>query len=263
MMTGGNPDAEFADIITLPWNRLDLLQEVFAQQGEQIAAVICEPINGNSGCIMPVEGYLEGIVALCTEHGAKSIFDEVITGFRIALGGAREYFGVIPDLSTYAKAIAGGFSVSAVAGRREMFDCIRAGTASHSGTYNGQAVNIAASLAVVNTLRQDGMYEAAMAHGDALRAGLLAAAARHGVTLSIAGVGTMFSLHWGLATAPTTYRESLEADSAFDRRFCAAMLERGVSLVPGRWFVGMAHGEEELAYALAAIEASLAAIAAE
>jgi glutamate-1-semialdehyde 2,1-aminomutase len=93
--------------------------------GDEIAAVICEPINGNSGCLMPADGFLAGMVKLCAQFGAKSIFDEVITGFRIALGGAREFFGVIPDLSTHAKAMAGGFTMSAVAGKKEMFDCLR------------------------------------------------------------------------------------------------------------------------------------------
>eukprot|EP01045_Picozoa_sp_COSAG04_P007026 COSAG04_NODE_357_length_16031_cov_6.453427_8_plen_470_part_00 len=122
---GGNPDSEHSEILTLPWNRLDLLEELLASRGDEIAAVICEPINGNSGCLMPAEGFLAGMVELCAKFGAKSIFDEVITGFRIALGGAREFFGVIPDLSTHAKAMAGGFAMSAVAGKKEMFDCLR------------------------------------------------------------------------------------------------------------------------------------------
>jgi glutamate-1-semialdehyde 2,1-aminomutase len=122
---GGNPASEYSEILTLPWNRLDLLEELLASRGDEIAAVICEPINGNSGCLMPADGFLAGMVKLCAQFGAKSIFDEVITGFRIALGGAREFFGVIPDLSTHAKAMAGGFTMSAVAGKKEMFDCLR------------------------------------------------------------------------------------------------------------------------------------------
>jgi glutamate-1-semialdehyde 2,1-aminomutase len=131
---GGNVAAEHADVLTLPWNRLDLLSALLEERGHEIAAVITEPINANSGNIEPVEGFLQGLVSLCKTHGVVSIFDEVITGFRLALGGAREYFGVTPDLSTYAKALAGGFTLSAVVGAKHVFDCLRDGRTSHSGT---------------------------------------------------------------------------------------------------------------------------------
>ena len=148
----GQPPSEYAETLVLPWNRLDLLEETFAEKGSEIAAVIAEPILANSGSIMPGEGYLEGLVDLCRRWGAVSIFDEVITGFRIALGGAREYFGLQPDLSVYAKALAGGFTLAAVGGRRGLFDVLREGKTIHAGTYNGSSINLAAGIATLNVL---------------------------------------------------------------------------------------------------------------
>src|SRR5690606_19244887 len=126
---------------------------------DQIAGVITEPILANSGSCMPAEGFLQGVVDECKKHGAVSIFDEVITGFRIALGGARERFGVIPDLSVYGKAFAGGFTMSAVGGRSAVFDVLRDGRTIHAGTYNGNPVNIAAAIATIKILREPGTYD--------------------------------------------------------------------------------------------------------
>ncbi|MBT3602678.1 MAG: aminotransferase class III-fold pyridoxal phosphate-dependent enzyme, partial [Candidatus Latescibacteria bacterium] len=125
---GGQPASEYTEAIVLPWNRLDLLEQTFEKHGNEIAAVFTEPLLANSGSIEPKEGFLQGLVDLCKKHGAISVFDEVITGFRLALGGAREFFGVIPDVSVYAKALAGGFSLSAVAARKEFFDVLRDGS---------------------------------------------------------------------------------------------------------------------------------------
>ena len=121
----GQPSREFEDTLVLPWNDLDALEKLFADQGSEIACVITEPILANSGCCMPGDGYLAGVIDLCKRYGALSIFDEVITGFRIALGGARAFFNLSPDLSVYAKAMAGGFPMAAVGGRAEVFDVLR------------------------------------------------------------------------------------------------------------------------------------------
>ncbi len=259
---GGQPAAEYAETITLPWNRLDLLERVFAERGTEIAAVITEPILANSGSIMPAEGFLEGVVDLCRRHGAVSIFDEVITGFRLALGGAREYFGVIPDLSVYAKALAGGFTLSAVAGSRRMFDVLREGATIHAGTYNGSTVNLAAGLATVRVLSANPQaFRQMHAHGDAIRQTIEGAAASRAIPVCVSGVGTVFNVHFGVESLPVHYRDLKATDMRLYTRFREGMLEAGIQLLPdGRWYVGLTHGEAELKLVRTAVRSVVAAL---
>jgi glutamate-1-semialdehyde 2,1-aminomutase len=250
---GGQPPEEYAHTRVLPWNRLDLLERELAEG--DVAAVIMEPLNANSGSIEPAEGFLKGAVELCAKHGTVSIFDEVITGFRLALGGAREYFGVIPDLSIYAKALAGGFSLAAVAGKREMFDALRDGSTMHAGTYNGATINLAAGLATLEVLSESPeLYKTMSEHGRAIRETFETEARAQGVTLCTSGAGTVFNVHPGKETAPTDYRGYAEVDLDAYTRFRKAMLEGGLQLLPdGRWYVGATHGPGELATAQEAI----------
>jgi glutamate-1-semialdehyde 2,1-aminomutase len=255
---GGQPASEYADTLVLQWNDLATLERTFAAYPDQIACVLTEPLLANSGSCEPAPGYLEGLVELCRRHGAVSIFDEVITGFRLALGGAREFYGVIPDLSIYAKAMAGGFTMAAVGGRREVFDVLRGGRTLHAGTYNGHPVNIAAALATLEVLSQPGAYERMHQHGHAIREALQQSGSRHGLRLVTTGAGTVFSAHFGLSEPPRHYRDTLRADAAAYTRFRAAMLARGVMLLPdARWYVGAVHTERELDLVLPAIDASI------
>jgi glutamate-1-semialdehyde 2,1-aminomutase len=256
---GGQPASEFADTIVVPWNDLAALEGAFAARPGAIAAVLTEPLLANSGCCEAEPGFLQGVIDCCRRHGAVSIFDEVITGFRLALGGAREHFGLAPDLSVYAKALAAGFALAAVGGRREMFDVLDDGRTIHAGTYNGNPVNLAAGTATIRALAAPGTYDRMHAHGRALRARIEAAAADRGIRLVTSGSGSVFSVHFGLEQPPRNYRDTLRADAAAYAAFRLAMLHRGVYLLPdGRWYVGAAHGEAELAHALAAIDAALA-----
>ncbi|MCE2439616.1 MAG: aminotransferase class III-fold pyridoxal phosphate-dependent enzyme [Candidatus Latescibacteria bacterium] len=257
---GGQPAAEYAETITLPWNRLDLLEDLFVKRGGEIAAVITEPVLANSGSIMPAEGFLKGMVDLCRNYGAVSIFDEVITGFRLALGGAREYFDVIPDLSVYAKALAGGFTLSAVAGSRRMFDVLRDGATIHAGTYNGSTVNLAAGLATLSILSANPLaFQQMHGHGYAIRQAIEAAAASRGIPVCISGAGTVFNVHFGVQSPPTHYRELKATDMALYNRFRSGMLEEGIQLLPdGRWYVGLTHGDAELKLVRAAVRSVVA-----
>ena len=259
---GGQPAAEYAETVTLPWNRLDLLENLFAERGSEIAAVITEPVLANSGSIMPSEGFLQGMIDLCRSNGAVSIFDEVITGFRLALGGAREYFDAIPDLSVYAKALAGGFTLSAVAGSRRMFDVLRNGATIHAGTYNGSTVNLAAGLATVSILSADPRaFQRMHEHGYAIRRAIEAAAASRGIHVCTSGAGTVFNVHFGVGSPPVHYRDLTATDMALYTRFRTGMLEAGIQLLPdGRWYVGLAHGEEELSRVRAAVGSVVAAM---
>jgi glutamate-1-semialdehyde 2,1-aminomutase len=258
---GGQPPAEFADTLVLPWNDLDAVASTFDREGGEIACVLTEPMLANGGSCMPVKGFLGGLVDLCRRHGVVSIFDEVITGFRLACGGAREYFGVVPDLSVYGKAIAGGFPLSVVAGSRHVFDVLRDGRTIHAGTYNGHPIAIAAALATLGILSEPGVIERMHEHGLAVRSALEHGAACLGRRIATCGAGTVFSVHVGLTEAPRDYRATLNADRAAYGRFRSAMFARGVQVLPdGRWYVGAAHGEAQLNEVLESIGESVGSL---
>ncbi|MFM9059138.1 MAG: aspartate aminotransferase family protein [Planctomycetaceae bacterium] len=258
---GGQPAHEFADTLVVPWNDLAALERAFAAHPGAIAAVLTEPLLANSGCCEADPEFLQGVIDCCRRHGAVSVFDEVITGFRLALGGAREHYGLAPDLSVYAKALAASAKPAAVGGRREMFDVLDDGRTIHAGTYNGNPVNLAAGAATIRTLAIPGTFDRMHAHGRALRARIESAAAARGIPLVTSGSGPVFSVHFGLTAAPRDYRETLQADPTRYAAFRLALLHEGVYVLPdGRWYVGAVHGEAELAHALTAIDAALAAL---
>ena len=255
---GGQPQAEYSLTVSCPWNDLDALRVVFKEHEGQIAAVIGEPILVNCGSCMPAEGYLSGMIELCHENGALCIFDEVITGFRIALGGAREYFDLEPDLSTYAKAMAGGFSMSAVGGRAEIFESLVDGRTSHFGTYNGNPICTAAASATIDILSEPGTYDRMHRHGYEIRAAVESAAAAHGQQVVTAGTGTAFHVHFGLEEPPASYRQVMHADQETGERFRGHMISHGIYNLPGgRWYVGAAHSDAELERVIPAIEQSM------
>ena len=252
---GGQPAEEYAHTVALPWNDLNAIKLAFEKYGDQIACVITEPMLINAGSCMPKEGYLQGLIDLCRQHGAVSIFDEVITGFRIALGGARQYFDLGPDLSVYAKAIAGGFSMAAVGGRAEVFEVLADGRTMHAGTYNGNPIGTAAAVATIRALSGPGCFERMLGHGQAIQQAVRQAADKYGHQLAVAGVGTAFSVHFGLDQPPCNWAQVMKADSEKYDRFRAAMLEQHIQLLPeGRWYVGAVHTDRELDKVVPAIE---------
>lgn len=255
---GGQPPNDYADTLTLPWNDLEAVEAAIEKYGDDLACVLMEPLLANSGCCEAHAGYLQGVVDLCREKGIVSIFDEVITGFRLGLGGAREYFGVQPDLSVYAKAMAGGFTMSAIGGSREMFDVLRDGTTIHAGTYNGSTFNLAAALTTISILSQAGCYEKMHAYGYAVRKHLEEEAKRLEIPLVTCGSGSVFGVHMGRETLPQNYKDTLDSDTVMYKDFHRAMLENGVHLLPdGRWYVGASHTEKELDLVCHAITESL------
>jgi len=256
---GGQPQAEYSLTLTSPWNDLPALEALLDKHAGEIAAVVTEPVLVNGGSCMPGEGYLEGVIELCRKHGAVSIFDEVITGFRLALGGAREYFGLEPDLSVYAKAMAGGFSISAVGGRQDIFRAIEDGRTSHFGTYNGNPIAVAAARATIEILSEPGLFDRMHRHGYAIRQAIEEAAGRNNHSLVTSGTGTAFHVHFGLKQPPVSYRDVMQADSELGERFRAAMLDSGIYNLPGgRWYCGATHGDEQLQQVLPAIDAAMA-----
>lgn len=254
---GGQPESEYEDTLTLRWNDIDALKEAFKKYPDQIACVITEPILANSGSCMPKDGFLEAIIDVCKENGAISIFDEVITGFRIALGGAREYFGINPDLSVYAKAMAGGFTMGAVGGKREIFDVLREGKTIHAGTYNGSSFNLAAAVATIDILSAEGTYNRMHEHGYAIRKHVEALAKEYNVDLVTTGVGSVFSLHFGQSTAPEHFFETTKSDMETFAKFRKHLLQEGVQTLPdGRWYVGATHTDKELEKTESALSSS-------
>lgn len=243
----GISSAAQEDLIVLPWNDLELLERTLRTRAHEIAAVITEPIMCNVGCIMPRPGYLEGLRALCSELGIVLIFDEIITGFRLAPGGAQEFLGVVPDLCTFAKAMAGGFPVACLAGRADLMESLSQGV-NHSGTYNANVLVIEATLASLDLLtRNDGAaYRHLFRLGTRLREGVRAAFEAAGIPVQIQGPGPMF--HVAFADAPLTdYRSAARMDSARYHRLTAALLERGVRVLErGIWYVSTVHTEGEI-----------------
>ena len=245
------------NVLVAPWNRLDVVERLFREHSGQIAAVMMEPVLCNSGCLMPVPGYLEGVRELCRREGALFIMDEVITGFRIALGGAQAHFGVTPDLATFGKAVAGGAPLSVVAGRREVMEQMYGAGVAFGGTFNGNPLSLAIADATLTELAKDGGAPIARANraGDALRAGIEGLAAKHGLPLTVCGFGAAFALHFTGRRELLDYRDTLDDDKALLARYLARALDEGLHLLPdGRIYVSAAHGEAEVAETLEVID---------
>ncbi|HXI42915.1 MAG TPA: aspartate aminotransferase family protein, partial [Bryobacteraceae bacterium] len=202
------------NVIVAPWNRPEILEQVFARRGMEIAAAIMEPVLCNSGCLMPRDGYLETAAETCRRHGALLIFDEVITGFRIGISGAQGFYGVTPDLATFGKAVAGGLPLSVVAGRRDIMEQMFGGGVSFGGTFNGNPVSLVAADAALGELSRDSGALLAQANerGRKLMAGIAAAARRHGIQITITGFGAAMSLHFTQRADLLDYRDTLDDD---------------------------------------------------
>jgi glutamate-1-semialdehyde 2,1-aminomutase len=255
----GVPKA-LADLtLTLPYNDFDAATRLFDQHGDDIAGLIVEPIAGNMNCILPREGYLAHLRALCDAHSALLIFDEVMTGFRVALGGAQALYGVRPDLTTFGKIIGGGMPVGAYGGRRDIMQQVSpAGPVYQAGTLSGNPVAMAAGLATLELIQAPGFYEELDRKTRLLTDSLQAVADESGVAFSTTRVCAMFGLYFS-AQKVETYAQATACDSAMFNRFFHAMLRRGVYLAPSAFeagFLSAAHSEEDIAATFAAARES-------
>ncbi|MET3008206.1 glutamate-1-semialdehyde 2,1-aminomutase [Stenotrophomonas koreensis] len=251
--------------LTLPYNDFDAATALFAQQGSEIAGLIIEPVVGNANCIPPRDGYLQHLRALCSQYGALLIFDEVMTGFRVALGGAQAHYGITPDLTTFGKIIGGGMPVGAYGGRAELMNQIApAGPIYQAGTLSGNPVAMAAGLAMLELVSEPGFHERLSATTARLCAGLEAAAAQAGVAVTTNQVGAMFGLFFTNEKVET-YAQATACDVAAFNRFFHAMLQRGVFLAPSAYeagFVSAAHTDEVIEATLAAAREAFKVVAA-
>ncbi|QSX79523.1 glutamate-1-semialdehyde 2,1-aminomutase [Agrilutibacter solisilvae] len=269
VMTLGLPNspgvpAALADLtLTLPYNDFDAATRLFDEVGGDIAGLIIEPIVGNANCILPRDGYLQHLRALCTRHGTVLIFDEVMTGFRVALGGAQALYGITPDLSTFGKIIGGGMPVGAYGGRRDLMSQVApSGPIYQAGTLSGNPVAMAAGLATLDLIRVPGFHDALERSTHALCDGLEAAAREAGVAFSTTRAPGMFGLYFREGPVET-FEQAKQSDTARFNRFFHAMLERGVYLAPSAFeagFMSSAHGEAEIAHTLEAARQSFALV---
>ncbi|MEP7044704.1 MAG: glutamate-1-semialdehyde 2,1-aminomutase, partial [Dokdonella sp.] len=254
--------AALADLtLTLPYNDLDAARQLFADVGDTIAALIIEPVAGNMNCILPRDGYLAELRELCTQHGVLLIFDEVMTGFRVALGGAQALYGVTPDLTTFGKIIGGGMPVGAYGGRREIMQQIApAGPIYQAGTLSGNPVAMAAGLAMLELIQTPDFYVELDRRTRLVTDTLAAAAAEAGVAVSLNRVCGMFGLFFTTGKVET-YAQATACDVAAFRRFFHGMLKRGVYLAPSAFeagFVSIAHTEQIIGDTLAAARGAFA-----
>jgi glutamate-1-semialdehyde 2,1-aminomutase len=255
----GVPSAVARLTLTLPYNDLTAAQALFARAGERIACVIVEPVVGNMGVLLPKPGFLTGLAALAKAHGALLIFDEVMTGFRLAEGGAQALYGVVPDLTCLGKILGGGLPVGAFGGRRDVMERIApSGPVYQAGTLSGNPLAVAAGLACLRALEAPGTYERLEALGRSLEEGLLVEARSVGIPVTLNRAGSMWTLFFTegpVEDYPTAKRASVERFG----RFFHAMLDAGVYLPPSQFeaaFASLAMGPAEVAHTLEAARKS-------
>jgi glutamate-1-semialdehyde 2,1-aminomutase len=254
--TEGANAAAADEVIALSWNDLDALAATLDKHHREIAAIITEPILCNCSCLMPLPGYLAGVRELATRYGVVLIFDEVITGFRISPGGAQAHYGITPDLTTLGKAVAGGLSLSVVAGKREIMDMIAQRRVMHGGTFNGHPLALAASLATLETVDagQGAVLERIRKTGESLKEGIRKLALEAEIPVLINGFGAAFHVSFTRRSEMRNYRDTLDADLRARDIFLSALVESGVYPLPdGRWYTSAAHDEADVAETLAAV----------
>jgi glutamate-1-semialdehyde 2,1-aminomutase len=237
------------DTAVLPYNDLDAVRELFEKEGELFAAVILEPVAGNMGCVPPADGFLEGLRALTEEYGVVLIFDEVMTGFRVAPGGAQERYGVVPDMTTLGKIIGGGLPVGAYGGRREIMETVApAGPIYQAGTLSGNPLAMAAGLVTLKAALEPETHDRLEELGERWKSGMEAAASQGDVPFTINGVGSMVSIFF--AEGPVTdFASAARSDTGAFKDFFWHMLSRGVYLAPSQYeagFISAAHTDEDL-----------------
>jgi glutamate-1-semialdehyde 2,1-aminomutase len=261
----GVPAALAELTITLRYNDLDQVRDTFADIGDQIACIIVEPVAGNMNCIPPLPGFLEGLREVCDQHGTLLIFDEVMTGFRVALGGAQGLYGITPDLTALGKVIGGGMPVGAFGGRREVMERISPlGPVYQAGTLSGNPIAMAAGLKTLELISAPGFYETISERTAQLADGFVERARTAGVSLTANRVGGMFGIFFTDAPRVTNYEQATACDQARFRTFFHAMLGLGVYLAPSAFeagFVSIAHEEPQIQATLDAAANAFAAIA--
>nr|WP_048831043.1 glutamate-1-semialdehyde 2,1-aminomutase [Methanomethylovorans hollandica] len=255
----GVPEDFTRNTLQVPFNDIEALIEVMEKYGKDIAAFILEPVMGNVGPILPDEGYLQEVRKITEENDVVLIFDEVITGFRMAMGGAQEYYGVTPDMTTLGKIIGGGMPIGVFGGKREIMEMVApSGGVYQAGTYSGSPTSVAAGITVLDILEEENVHKKLNATGDKLRAGITDIVEDLGLNYNVCGVSSMFKVFFG--DRPRNYQEVLRCDKEGYLKFFFRMLESSIFLPPSQFetnFLCTAHSEEDLERLLAAYQANL------
>jgi len=245
------------DTVILPWNDIDIFKSFITEIDDDVAGVIMEPILCNTGCIVPRPGYLEAVREITRERGIVLIFDEVITGFRVGLGGAQELLGITPDLAVFAKAVAAGFPLAVLAGSREIMELLQSRNVMHGGTYNSNVMTTAAGIAALQELsRDDGRLMHEMdRRGRSLKQGLQELAKKHDEQMLLQGFGAVFHPAFTDREQITSYRDFVATDTDKRMKFSTALHEAGVRVTArGTWFLSTAHTDEDIDITLEAAD---------
>jgi len=247
----GVPASLAEHTLTLEYNNIDQVQEVLGSVGSEIACIIVEPVAGNMNCIPPVDGFLQGLRKACDEHGVVLIFDEVMTGFRVALGGAQAYYGIKPDLTTLGKVIGGGLPVGAFGGKREIMEHIAPlGPVYQAGTLSGNPMSMSAGLAMLNALSSDkDFYQKLNEKVQTLTSGIVAKAVENNIGMTANVVGGMFGLFFTDADSVTNFNQTSECDVERFKKFYHLMLSEGIYMAPSAYeagFVSSAHSDQDI-----------------
>jgi glutamate-1-semialdehyde 2,1-aminomutase len=255
----GVPADLAAHTLTLEYNNLGQVEQVFNEMGDQIACIIVEPVAGNMNCIPPVPGFLQGLRTVCNAHGAVLIFDEVMTGFRVALGGAQSLYGVAPDMTTLGKVIGGGLPVGAFGGRADIMDHIAPdGPVYQAGTLSGNPVAMAAGLATLNAIRKEGFHHDLATRTSALMQGFETVAGETGIPLTTQAVGAMFGVFFTEEKTVTSFSQVMACNVERFRKFYHGMLDAGIYLAPSAFeagFLSSAHTDDDISTTLDAARA--------
>ena len=244
----GVPEDVAKHTVTLEYNNIEQVREAMAEQGSDVACIIVEPVAGNMNCIPPVPGFLEGLREVCSEQGTVLIFDEVMTGFRVALGGAQAHFNIKPDLTCLGKVIGGGMPVGAFGGSKEIMQKLApSGPVYQAGTLSGNPIAMTAGLAALKAIQEAGFYDTLTARTEKLAKGIQAAADKHGIPLTTNYIGSMFGVFFTDLEKVTNYQQAINCNTEQFNHFFHEMLNNGVYLAPASYeagFVSICHDDE-------------------
>jgi glutamate-1-semialdehyde 2,1-aminomutase len=250
------------ELFILPWNNLELVEKFLLQHHAEIAAIITEPIMCNNGCIQPKPGFLAGLRKLCDTYNITLIFDEVITGFRTSLGGAQKLYGITPDISIFAKALASGYPISAIVGKKDWMNLLADGRVIQAGTMNSSNPTVAAAMATIEVLENEDPYDRIYQLGQNLINGIRELAIKHNQNLLVQGLGPM--LHTGFTDLAEVkdYRDTLLYNKSKLSKFIAALHNKGIRVIGrGLWYISAAHVQQDIDDALTAVDETLGEIA--
>lgn len=261
--SGGVPASVAQHTLTLEYNNTQQLEDTFKRLGDEVACVIIEPVVGNMNLIVPHMAFLQTLRALCTQYGSVLIFDEVMTGFRVALGGAQALYGITPDMTTLGKVIGGGLPVGAFGGRKDIMQVLAPmGPVYQAGTLSGNPVAVSAGLTTLKLVQAPQFYEKLTAQTTKLTTGLTASAAKAGVTFSAQNVGGMFGLYFS-ADCPSSFSDMMASNRVAFNQFFHSMLDSGIYLGPSAFeagFVSAAHSDADIATTIAAADRAFASL---